>query len=333
MKRANHLIPKIADLNNLYTAFYKAQKGKKEKQEIIAYRAKLDYNLQVLQTQILNGQVVVGNYHYFTIYDPKQRIICAASFNERVLHHALMNVCHPVFEHFQIYDSYATRVGKGTYKALARAQMFHQKHQWFLKLDIRKYFDSINHQILQQQLKRRFKESKLLEIFSQIINSYQTAPNQGVPIGNLTSQYFANYYLAYTDRYIKQVLKIKAYVRYMDDMVIWHNDKKALLAIKEDIANFLLIKLALTLKIAFVNRCSHGLDFLGYRMYARPNKLKLNKRSQKRFKRKMIAYHWQLKNGFWTAKDYQRHVIPLLAFTQHANTTKLRQQMLLKIGE
>lgn len=225
MKRKGNLIPEIACFDNLLLAYYKAKRGKEDKPEIIEYAKKLNENLKLLQTQIKIGNVILGNYYYFTIYDPKERLICAASFPERVLHHAIMNICHPHFEKFLIYDTYATRVNKGTYKALERASSFQKIYQWYYKFDIRKYFDSISHDILFDMLNKKFKDKKLLSIFQQIISSYHTTQNKGLPIGNLTSQYFANHYLGKLDHYIKHKLQIQAYVRYMDDFIIWHNDK------------------------------------------------------------------------------------------------------------
>jgi len=129
MKRAGRLIAKIADFDNLQLAYYKAQKGKADKSEVLDYGKRLQANLQNLQTQILAGEVEAGNYHYFTIYDPKKRLICAAPFGQRVLHHALMNVCHPFFEKIQIFDSYASRLEKGTYAALERAKHFNKRYK------------------------------------------------------------------------------------------------------------------------------------------------------------------------------------------------------------
>ena len=331
MKRAGNLIPHIADMDNLRLAFWKARKGKDGKAAVIAYRKELDQNLLQLRNQLLTGKVEVGHYHYFTIYDPKERVICAASFPERVLHHALMNGCQEVFENFQIYDSYATRKGKGTYAALHRAQNFQKKYRWYLKLDIRKYFDSIDQAILLQLLTKRFKDQRLLNIFEQIILSYEVQTGKGVPIGNLTSQYFANFYLAFADRFIKEQLKIPAYVRYMDDMVLWHSDKEVLLNAREQFTCFLEKKLQLALKIAQLNKSTQGLPFVGYRVF--PNYTKLSLRSKKRFKTKMVTYAQYLEDGIWSQEDYQRHILPLLAFTQHASTMEYRKRILQKIGQ
>lgn len=229
MKRTRVDIEQVADPENLKLAFWKAQKGKHGNVEVEDFRCNLDKNLFQLQLQLLSGDVNVGNYHYFTIYDPKERKICAASFSERVLHHALMNVCHPIFESYQIFDSYATRKNKGTYAALDRAKQYQSKFEYFLKLDVRKFFDTISHNKLKNALRNKIKGNEILQLFYKIIDSYHTNLGRGIPIGNLTSQYFANHLLAEADHFVKEKLRVKAFVRYMDDMVLWGYNKNELL--------------------------------------------------------------------------------------------------------
>jgi len=281
MKRQSHLLERIADLHNLYEAFYKAQKGKPSKPYVSAYREQLQENLQRLQHQIISGAVETGNYHTFTIYDPKKRLICATPFSQRVLHHAIMNLCHASFENHQLADSFASRTGKGTYAALDKARQYNRRYRWFLKLDVRKYFESIDHTILKQQLHRLFKEPPLLRLFEQIIDSYSTAGQKSVPIGNLTSQYFANHYLSVADYYAKVVIKAPAYVRYMDDMVLWHHDKEKLLVIGYRFQEFIARELLLELKPFCLNENRKGLPFLGYLLYN--DQVRLAPRSKKRF--------------------------------------------------
>lgn len=314
MKRANCLIERIADPDNLRLAFWKAARSKIWKPEVIIFRNSLDKNLLSLRTAILQGEVSVGNYRYFKIYDPKERIICASAFRERVLHHALMNVCHDCFERFQVFDSYACRIGKGTHAALDRAKSFQKKYGWFLKLDVRKYFYSISHEILKRHLQRRFKDRRLLQIFNAIIDSYEYefGSGKGLPIGNLSSQYFANHYLAAADRYVKEVLRIPAYVRYMDDMVLWSNDKQQLLTAGIRLENFIYETLHLNLKPFCMNHTEKGLPFLGYLLY--PCKTHLNRTSRQRFLSKYMNYTSKLHSFVWTQEEYQRHLLPLLAF-------------------
>lgn len=326
MKRAGNLIEKIADIENLRLAFYKAQKGKQLKEEVIAYRQNLDKELNALRSQLLDAGVDVGNYHYFTIYDPKERVICAASFAERVLHHAIMNICHPIFEKFQVYTSYATRKGKGQYAALEQAKKNQKKYRWYCKMDVRKYFDSIPHQKLKQLLKRKFKDAGLLTIFNQIIDSYAVSTGKGIPIGNLTSQYFANYYLAYADHFAKEKLKIPGMVRYMDDVVIWGNNKEELQTATQRYNDFVENELKLELKTPQFNKTKAGLPFLGYVLF--PYNTKLNQASKKRFKRKMKHYFWLYGTGNWSQYELNMHLSPLLAFVCYANSFSYRQNLI-----
>lgn len=326
MKRQGHLIEKIADLENLHLAFYKAQKGKAGKREVFEYGKRLQANLLALQGQILAGEVETGDYHYFTIYDPKERLICAAPFGQRVMHNALMTICHPFFEKAQIYDSFASRIGKGTYSALVRAKLFNRRHKWFLKLDFRKYFNSLDHTVIKNQISALFKDRRLLKIFGSIIESYCVNKNKGVPIGNLTSQYFANHYLACLDHFVKEVLKIPAYLRYMDDTVLWHDDKTVLLKAGQRLEHYSENALKLKLKPFCLNRNSHGLPFLGYLIY--PYKTHLAQRSRSRFIKKLEIYENKLLTGIWTQKEYQNHVLPLIAFTEHADAKEFRKRVI-----
>lgn len=325
MKRQGYLIKPIAEMGNLDLAFYKAQKGKAGRQEVIAYGKNLRLNLKRLQREILSGEAEIGGYHYFLVYDPKKRQICAAPFAQRVLHHALMNVCHPYFEKNQIADSYASRIGKGTYAALARARAFNRRYAWYLKLDARKYFDSLTHGVIRAQLGKLFKDQRLLRIFDQIIDSYCVEEGRGVPIGNLTSQYFANHYLAPADHFAKGSLRIPAYVRYMDDMVLWHDDKEALLAAGRRFEQYVQTELKLELKPFCLNRNTAGLPFLGYLLY--PATTRLAQRSRRRYIQKTRLYEQYLAEGTWTQKEYQMHMMPLAAFTEHADAKAFRQKV------
>ncbi|MFK7947128.1 MAG: reverse transcriptase domain-containing protein [Saprospiraceae bacterium] len=336
MKQRGYVIEEVADMNNLYLAFWKAKRGKKGKVEVQEFQKNVRENLKCLQKEILSAKVRVGEYHFFKIYDPKERQICAAIFRERVLHHALMNICHEDFERYQIFDSYASRKGKGTYAALNRAKHFTKKYQWYLKLDIRKFFFSIPHQILKMELKRLYRDERLLIIFDKIIDSIvfenglalsqisdtSKVPDislgfKGLPIGNLTSQYFANHYLAIADHFLQEKIGIGGYVRYMDDMILFDNDKVDLLKKGKSYQDFINEKLKLKLKLFCLNKTSCGLPFLGYRLF--PNQVLLNKRSAKRFKKKLKQYDFNLKQSVWTQKEYQQHVEPLIAFTEYTD--------------
>jgi hypothetical protein len=269
--------------------------------------------------------VSVGDYRRFKIWEPKERVICASAFREQVLHHALMNVCHPYFERVQIYDSYASRKGKGTYAALARAQAYNCQYAWFAKLDVRKFFDSIHHSVVQQQLARMFKDTRLLAIFADILNSYHVLPQRGVPIGNLTSQYFANHYLAGLDHFIKEILRMPAYVRYMDDMVLWHNDKVALQAAVRAIETYLVELLHCALKPIIINRVAAGLPFLGYTLF--PKYRRLQAAAKRRFIRKIAIIDANFHAGVWSETSCAHRARALIAFTRHADAPILRKNV------
>lgn len=322
MKRANHLIEHIADPDNLRLAFWKAKKGKNYSPSVIAYRERLDQNLLQLRSQILTTDVQVGNYHYFKIYEPKEREICASAFSEQVLHHALMNICHPYFERKQIYDSYASRLNKGTYAALDRAKVYQKRYAYYLKLDIRKYFASINHQVVNQQLRCLFKEQELLDIFAKIIANY---PYHGLPIGNLTSQYFANHYLCELDHFIKEELCCKAYVRYMDDMVLWHDDKATLQGFLQQIECYLNQHLFLQLKYSSLQPTRKGLPFLGYVIFS--YFVRLQRQSKQRFLRKLRKLCSLYEKSLIDEATYQRRLLPLLAFVRYADSTAWRNSL------
>lgn len=334
MKRVGFLIEDIAEMNNLMLAFFKAAKGKSMSDDVESFRKELPQNLQELRQQILTGNLSVGKYHFFKIHDPKERQICAAAFDERVLHHAIMNICHPFFERHLIFDTYATRINKGIYKALEKAEQNMTRYAYVAKLDVRKYFDNITHDILLRKLSRLFKDKRLLNIFEKIIRSYNSGinnlrntggRNKGIPIGNLTSQYFANYYLSQNDHFIKEQLRVPFYVRYMDDMLLMSDDKEVLKRQLQAIERNLR-QIGLELKPAVLNKTTMGISFLGYKLY--PHTILLNSTSKQRFRKKLITYEENLQLGEWSEKEYQRHIIPLIAFTQFAYTKRLRKEIL-----
>jgi retron-type reverse transcriptase len=327
MKRIGQLMDAIAAPDNLRLAFWKAAKGKRTKADCRAFRENLELNLGKLRGDLLSGQVGVGDYRYFTIHDPKERTICAASFRERVLHHALMNVCEPVLERAAIFDSYACRKGKGRLAAIERAQGFARQHAWFLKMDVRKYFDSIDHSILTGLLARKFKDRAVLELLGSIIGSYGTAPGRGLPIGNLTSQHFANFYLGPLDRFVKEDVGRRAYVRYMDDFVVWGGDADDLRQVRDRTQAFLAQELSLELKSnTALNRTARGMDFLGYRLF--PHTVRLARRSKVRFARKFRRCEQTYLRGQWSELHLQQRMLALLAFVMPADSLAYRRHVL-----
>ena len=331
MKRKNNLYHLISHRENLCIAFKKASRGKQFRPEVLEFRDNFETNINKLRQQLLNHQPDVGNYYFFRVRDPKPRDICAAFFPERVLHHAIMNICEPTLETYAIYDSYACRCGKGTLKALHRAQQFAGNNAWYLKMDIKKYFNSIDQFIMLRLLGRRFKDPDLLILLQQILETYHTAPGKGLPIGNLISQHLANFYLGPMDHWIKNELRIKPYLRYMDDFVVFAQDKRHLKTVLKQIKVFLNQELKLELKDnTQLNQCSRGLPFLGMRVF--PDRIMLSPRSKRRFVIKLRQYEKKWKDGKWDTETLIRHTQPLIAFTQNANAVKFRQQIIQRFG-
>lgn len=323
-------MPLILEPDNLRLAFWKASKGKRYTREVLAYQKELDVNLSRLNAQLSSGLIDVGKYRHFKVFEPKERQICASAFSEQVLHHALMNICHIYFERHLIYDSYASRKGKGIHAALRRAQGFTAQYQWYLKLDVKKFFDSIHHEVLKKQLARMIKDWRVLDIFYKIIDSYESLPGRGLPIGNLTSQYFANHFLSDLDHFIKEQLKIKAAVRYMDDIVLWGNDKAVLKLAFQSIRHYIETVLECTIKPEILAPCKRGITFLGYRIA--PNITRLSRQSKKRFIRKFRRIEANYDNGVWDEAVCRRHALPLLAFLRHARTRNFRASLSLQRG-
>jgi hypothetical protein len=313
MKRVGNLFDAITDRANLQLAVWKARRGKSTRPEACDYSKNLDTRLAELAVGLRNGTFPVGRFQQFVIRDPKERVITAPCFAERVLHHAIMNVCEPHFERWLIADTFACRVGKGRLAALERGFHFARSYGWFLRMDVRKYFDSICHETLNAALARRIKDARLLALMERIIGSYRGALCRGLPIGSLTSQHFANFYLDRLDRFFKEELRIRAYVRYMDDMVIWGKCKDELKDVLVKGSQFLADELRLEFKPhPFINRTTHGLDFLGVRLF--PTHKILNRRSRVRYQRRLRDLDYRLANDLIDGREYQQRATALTAF-------------------
>ncbi|MCK9325941.1 MAG: RNA-directed DNA polymerase [Bacteroidales bacterium] len=313
MKRLGNIFDSILSLDNLKLAFYKAQKRKTLLPDVVAFRNNLDVELSQIRTELESGLYRPSEYRRFIIREPKERLICAAPFRDRVVHHALMNLCEGRFEQHLIPHTCACRKGKGTDYALKIARDF--KKKWFLKLDIHKYFDSISHDKMYNHLETLFKDKRLLSVFRVILDSYETVSGRGIPIGNLTSQYFANAFLSNLDHYIKEKLRCTEYVRYMDDFVLCSNDKEQLKdwlgIVREKVQ-----QIGLELNKPFMNRVCHGFPFIGYRISF--GNVRLGLRAKKRFRKKYKFAEHQLNKGFWDSVEYRSHVSPLVACLKRA---------------
>lgn len=331
MKRAGKLYNSIISPDNLRLAFVKAARGKQGRAEVGHFRTNFEQNIQKLHEQLKQNEPDIGNYHFFQVHDPKKRLICAASFPERVLHHAIITICEPVLERYAIYDSYACRTGKGLRRAVRRSQYFCRRNSWYLKLDIHKYFDSIDHEKVIRLLSCRFKDKELLDLFTALLATYHTTPGKGMPIGNLISQHFANFYLGCMDHWLKEERKIKGYLRYMDDFVLFGSSKEKLKLEFIAVRDFIQQNLALRIKDDWsLNRCSTGVPFLGFHVF--PGRIRLGRRSKLRFKEKLRNYEQLYKKGVWSENELSVHVTPLIEFTRNADSLIFRRNVLKKYG-
>lgn len=324
MKRVGRLMPLVTSPDNLREAFLLAARGKSQKGEVKAFRENLDGNLLVIANELNNATYDFSRYRQFKVYEPKMRIISAAPFSTRVVLQAMMRVCHNVFDDYQIYDSYASRIGKGTYKAIERARKFAAKYDWFVKLDVRSFFSSIDHNVMMNMLCRLFKDKILLANFQNIIDSYSDECRKGLPIGNLSSQYFANHYLSVADRYAQSV-GVKAMVRYMDDILFFGNDKNMLISQMNQFAAFVNENLLLDLHTPILNKTCHGIPFLGYVVY--PNKLRLNANSRRRFRRKMNILYERIDEMALADDVFQANIVAMFSFIKKADSLGFRNNI------
>jgi RNA-directed DNA polymerase len=329
MKRVGNLFEAIADRTNLQLAVWKAMRRKRSRPEAARYVQHLDARLTELADGLRSGTFPVGRFQQFVVRDPKERIITAPCFAERILHHAIMNVCEPHFERWLISETFACRAGKGRHAALRRGSQFARSHDWFLSMDVRKYFDSIGHETLKIALSRRIKDARLLDLMGRIIDSYRGELGRGLPIGSLTSQHLANFYLDGFDRLLKEGLRIRAYVRYMDDMVIWGKSRAELNEVLATSSRFLAEGLGLAFKpTPFINRTSHGMDFLGARLF--PTHMILNRRSRVRYRRQLRDLDRRLANNLIDEREYQQRATALTAFASSCGISswKFRRSLL-----
>ncbi len=310
MKRVGHLLDAIVERDNLRLALHRALRGKRHRAEARAFAADSERRLGEMSAGLRDGTFPVGLFRQFVIHDPKERVITAPCFAERVMHHAVMNVCEPHFGRWLVFDSYACRKGKGRLKAVERMAGHSRRFAYFLKMDVRKYFDSIGHDVLLGQLARRLKDAPLLALFGRIVRSFRGEIGKGLPIGSLTSQHFANHHLDGLDRLMQARLRIGGYVRYMDDVILWDDDKGRLNdALAEGTAHLAGLGLA-PKPTPYLNRTRHGLEALGCRVF--PTHLVLGRRARQRFRRKVAA----LEASGLPEAEMQRRASALLAFTR-----------------
>jgi len=288
----NNLWDSFIDFENIYRGYFSAARGKRYRNEVLSYKAKLEDNLFSLIEDLKNNNYKPLPFRRFHITNPKPREIEAPAFCDRVLHHSLDQIIEPIFEKRFINESYACRLGRGTHAAMRHVFKCTQlaKRQWgnyfVLKCDISKFFPSVNHDILKKIIRRAIWDKRLLCIIDLIIDFNSGIDGVGIPIGSLTSQLFANVYLDPLDHFLKETCRIKFYARYMDDFVILHNSKEYLRELLKKIETFLNERLELKLNpktVIFPGK--HAIDFCGYRIW--PTHIKPRKRTVKRAKSRM----------------------------------------------
>lgn len=308
MKRTKSLFEKITCYENIRLAWLKARRGKTSKKSVAAFARNAGENLCIIQKNLRASPPVLSPYAQFKIFDPKERVISVVPFSDRVMHHAIMNILEPVFERQFVFHTYACR--KGTHAAARYALKKAKSCRCFLKLDVKKYFDSIDHFVLKKLLCRIIKDAHCLSLLFGIIDSYSSgADGKGLPIGNLTSQFFANFYLSALDHFVLEQLKTKGYVRYMDDTVIFEDFAARLKEIFRAVDDFFKRELLLALKPPVSAPCRNGVPFLGWRIT--PSGITVLKKTRRRMKRKLSAIESDLRSGLITAQkaDGRRNAV------------------------
>lgn len=345
MKRRSHLFEQITDFQNLLLAARKAQRGKRLRPSTAAFNRDLEGELLCLQEELQLRRYQPGPPRQFSIYDPKPRLITAAPYRDRVLHHAVCNVIEPIFERTFISDSYACRKAKGTHAAVDRLTKAMRRNAYALQCDVSKYFPSVDHAILKELLRRKIACRDTLWLLDLLIDA---APPQeevsryfpgddlfapfvrrrGLPIGNQTSQFFANVYLDPLDHFLKEHLRVRDYLRYCDDFVALGNDKSALWSVKQAVEAFLASRLRLTLHPTrcWVRPVEAGLDFLGYRVF--PTHRRLLRASGYRFQRRLREMQRAFTEGRLPVEQIGQRIAAWLGHASHADTYGLRKAVL-----
>jgi len=308
-----------------------------------------------LQQSLQNGNWQPGAYREFVITEPKVRTIHAAPYIDRVVHHAIINIIEPIWETRFYAHSYACRKGKGTHRAVDMCQQYLRRSKYVLKCDIKKYFPNINHEILKKIIGKKIADKKLLTVINNIIDSSpvfegiivsgnsnlgeylqlplfsQSYKKKGIPIGNLTSQFFANLYLNELDIWLKDEMKVKDYIRYMDDFIIFDDDKEGLQLLKTKIKEFLTCQLQLELhpNKAEVFPIKIGVPFLGYHIYTTHRRLHRN--NIQRFVSRMKKKQKLFGSGEITLDAIRQSVNAWIGHASHGDTLGLRETLFSKL--
>jgi hypothetical protein len=345
-KAYSDLYPPLVSFENLYRAYRNAARGKRGQPDVAAFEYNLEANLFRLQAELENGTYRHGAYYSFHIRDPKRRLISAAPFRDRVVHHALYNVIEPIFERTFIGDSYANRLGKGTHRALDRAQSFAQRYRYVLQCDIQQFFPSVDHALLRAIIARKIADAGGLWLVDEILRSgagvlaHEYTPvhfpgddlfamlrPRGLPIGNLTSQFWANVYLNELDQFVKRCLRCPAYLRYVDDLLLFSDSKRQLWAWKDVIRDFLAgLRLTLHERESTVYPVTNGIPFLGFRVY--PTHRRLKRRNGVAFARRLRVWCAAVAQEEMLLEKLHQRVQGWVAHAEHGDTWGLRRALL-----
>ncbi|MCC5897355.1 MAG: RNA-directed DNA polymerase [Phormidium sp. BM_Day4_Bin.17] len=350
MKRYGNLYPSITDFSNLLAAARQAQRSKRFRDSVLSFNYHLESNLLQLQQELQAKTYQPGEYRTFEIFEPKRRLISAAPYRDRVVHHALCNVIVPIFQRTFIGTSYANRVGFGSHRALQKFVGYARSNRYVLQCDIRRYFPSIDLEILKSQIRRKVKCRDTLWLIDTIIDnsnnnhgnhstSFQEAnldyfpgddlltPLQrpkGLPIGNLTSQFFANVYLNGFDHFVKEELNLKAYLRYVDDFALFADDPVFLAECREAIETYL-IQLRLTIHPikSQLSQTHHGASFLGFRVL--PDRIRVRNHNLQRGRKRLQKLQAGYLSGQLSEDDLCQSLQSWVAHLEHGDTWRLRQ--------
>jgi len=330
LKRFGYLYEKVYDFENLYISYLQARKSKRYQREVLKYTTNLEENLIILQNELIWKTYSPRQVREFYVYIPKERLITAPAFYDRVLHHAVHNIIEPIFEGTFIYHSYACRTNKGTHAGVEMLtkylRMATAKHDrvYCLKADISKYFPSIDRNILFGIIKKKIKDPDLLWLIKKILDGNQG--ETGIGIGALTSQLFANVYHNELDHFVKERLRIKYYVRYMDDFIILGPDKAELHQVRRQIEEFLWNRLRLkTNSKTQVFPINKGISFLGYRVW--PTHKLLKSDTKKRIKKTLKGFMRLYKRGKISFEKIDSTVQSYLGHIKHANSFNFKKTL------
>jgi RNA-directed DNA polymerase len=278
---------RIIDEDTLRASALVAARGKRDRGPVQRFLGDLDAEIELLRQELMEGHYQPRPYTEFRITDPKPRMIRCADFRDRVVHHALCDTLGPKLDRRFLYDSYACRKDKGTHKAVFRAQHFARRYRYWLRLDIRGFYDSVDLDVCERLLKRLLREREVRELWHRILRHpfHGQHLGRGLAIGNLTSQWMANIYLDEMDHRIKENWRMPGYVRYMDDLCLWADDKDSLWWARDSLADWLERERGLTLKASATHLapCSEGMPFLGVRVF--PGTLRLTRTRYLRLRR------------------------------------------------